>query len=184
MTNRNAHAAEQLLLVTSIGTDRPGIVEELTAWFLEHGGNVQESRMTRLGNQFAALVLVNGSRGFAEALERTRESFSERTGQHVLLQRLEATAAPTQPPCLRYRLEAAALDHPGIVHRLAAVLRRFAISIADVVTHVDAAPFTGAPVFRVLMEVDIPGGTDIARLRAELSSAAAADGIDVTLAPA
>lgn len=171
------------VLVTSFGADRPGIVDDLAAWFLEHGGNIEESRMARLGSDFASLVLVSGPPELAERLEATRERFEAAANLRVVL-KVVREPAPAAQPMRRYRLEATALDHPGIVQRLAHVLRRHGASIAEATTHLEQAPFTSAPVFRVAMEVDVPAQAPLGPLRAELAEAAEKDGIDIELRPA
>lgn len=179
MSNKN----QDHVLVTCFGADRPGIVEELTRWFFEQGGNVEESRMARLGSEFAVLALVSGANGLTEKLAATREAFERETGLNVVLKSVSAVSFQSALPVLRYRLEATALDHPGIVNRIAHVLRTHSASIVEAATHLEQAPFTSAPIFRVTMEVDIPASVSIAKLRTELATAAEADGIDVLLLP-
>ncbi|MCX7625662.1 MAG: hypothetical protein N2Z21_05560 [Candidatus Sumerlaeaceae bacterium] len=183
MENPLSVREKRCVLVTSFGSDRPGIVDDLAAWFLEHGGNIEESRMARLGSDFAALVLVSGPADLFAQLSSTRESFEKRANLSVVL-KPAAPLAPTADPVLRYRLEAMALDHPGIVQRIAHVLRSYGVSIAEAVTHLEQAPFTSAPVFRVAMEIDVPASAPTARLRSDLQKAAEADGVDVVLRPA
>ena len=47
------------LVLTVIGPDRPGIVEQLSDQVLAVGGNWEESRMTRLAGKFAGLLRVS-----------------------------------------------------------------------------------------------------------------------------
>ena len=47
------------LIISAIGSDRPGIVSEISGIITTHGGNVEESRMSRLGSDFAIIMLVN-----------------------------------------------------------------------------------------------------------------------------
>src|SRR5215831_9654823 len=49
---------EQRLVMTVIGTDRPGLVDKVAAVVAEHEGNWLESRMSRLGGQFAGILRV------------------------------------------------------------------------------------------------------------------------------
>ena len=51
----------QLIVLSLLGSDRPGIVDEMTKVILECGGNIDESRMTALGKEFAMLLLVSGN---------------------------------------------------------------------------------------------------------------------------
>src|SRR5215207_10114405 len=46
------------LVMTVIGTDRPGLVQIIAARVADHGGNWLESRMCRLGGQFAGILQV------------------------------------------------------------------------------------------------------------------------------
>ena len=47
-------------IVTAIGADRPGLVEELSRFIFDRGGNIEDSRMVNLRGQFAMMVLVAG----------------------------------------------------------------------------------------------------------------------------
>ncbi len=47
------------VVFTLTGSDRVGIVEEVTGVLLGLGGNVETSRMARLGGEFAMLVLLS-----------------------------------------------------------------------------------------------------------------------------
>src|SRR5580765_5586294 len=49
---------ERRLVMTVIGADRPGLVDEVAAVVAEHEGNWLESRMSRLGGQFAGILRV------------------------------------------------------------------------------------------------------------------------------
>ncbi|MDZ7770885.1 MAG: ACT domain-containing protein [Woeseiaceae bacterium] len=51
----------QLIVLSAIGTDRPGVVNDLSKVILDCGGNIEESRMTALGTEFAMLLLVSGN---------------------------------------------------------------------------------------------------------------------------
>ncbi len=44
---------QRMLVMTVIGQDRPGLVDSVAELVAAHGGNWLESRMSRLGGQFA-----------------------------------------------------------------------------------------------------------------------------------
>mgnify|MGYP003446493178 FL=1 len=48
------------LVISALGKDRPGIVNLLAQAILEAGCNIQDSRMTVLGGEFALMLLVSG----------------------------------------------------------------------------------------------------------------------------
>src|SRR5687767_1257520 len=57
---RTAHVSRMLatLVMTVIGADRPGLVQMVASRVADHGGNWLESRMCRLGGQFAGILRV------------------------------------------------------------------------------------------------------------------------------
>ena len=56
---------KQHLAVSAIGSDRTGMVHDLTRVISDCGGSISESRMASLGNEFAMLVLVSRQLAFA-----------------------------------------------------------------------------------------------------------------------
>lgn len=49
---------EQLLAISALGHDRPGIVTDLSRGILDNDGNIIDSRMSVLGGEFAVILLV------------------------------------------------------------------------------------------------------------------------------
>ena len=45
-------------ILTALGTDRPGLVDEVSQFIFEHGGNIEDSRMVNLRGQFAIMLLL------------------------------------------------------------------------------------------------------------------------------
>lgn len=175
---------QQHVVVTGAGTDRPGIVEDLSGWILEQGGNIEDSRMTLLGGEFAAMILVSGPAGLADRLEATREAFARGHGLTVFTKPVAPSPPPPAVPVMRYALRAAALDHPGIVHAIAHALRSHGANIVSLVTSTTPAPFTGAEVFHIDMQVDVPAGPLVMRLREELARLGECENIDILLTAA
>ena len=56
------------LVLTASGRDRVGIVEEITALILRFEGNIESSRMVRLGGDFAMLMFVSAPEERIEGL--------------------------------------------------------------------------------------------------------------------
>src|SRR5687768_16438432 len=65
--------ADAQLVMTLIGEDRPGLVEQLASLVVTHGGNWLESRMSHLGGHFAGILRIsipaNEQTGLVTALE-------------------------------------------------------------------------------------------------------------------
>ena len=48
-------------MISALGSDRTGLVYDLTRVVLDCSGNIVDSRMTALGSEFAMLLLVSGN---------------------------------------------------------------------------------------------------------------------------
>ena len=151
------------LVISALGDDRPGIVDELTSIIYSHNLNVEDSRMTVLGGEFAVLLLVSGETDAIEKLEAQVDSIEEKLRMRLLL---KATAEPaTTANTIPYAVEVAALDNPGIVHKLSGFFSNRNINIVDLHTERYSAPHTGSPMFALHMTIGIAADTNIAQLR-------------------
>jgi len=75
------------------------------------------------------------------------------------------------------------LDTPGIVHAVTAVLRSHGVNIEDLETDTGAAPWTGAPMFRMKAHLVAGPGVSIPRLREELAKLQERHDLDISLKP-
>jgi len=168
-------------VLTASGSDRVGIVDDLSAALLKIHCNIEESRMSVLGGEFALLVLVSGELESLQNLIGDLSMLGERIG-------LELSGRLTRPhvanPSGRpYSIECVSLDTPGIVHSVTGLLRRRGVNIDELETQTTGAPFTGAPMFRMRITAIVPSEVPLGRLRAELSEIAAAQDLDITVRP-
>ncbi len=168
------------LIVTAVGTDRPGIVDRLSGVILDEGCNLEDSRMAILGGHFALIVLVTGD---AEALGRLPSALSRLEdelglGLQLRSTRLEPAKGEARAGLL-YRITAVAMDHPGIVHRISHLLADRGINVAALDTRVTHAPTTGTPVFSLTIDAQVPPGVSLARLRSVLARLADDEDLDL-----
>ena len=156
------------ILITTIGTDRPGLVQDISAWVLENDGNIEDSQMALLGGEFATLILISGDDGLESRITNSLEAFQSKNNLTVFTK--SVSPAPPQPeqPVLRYRLSATGLDHSGFVHEISKLLGSLKVNIVLAKTHMTPAPFTGTPVFHFNMDIDIPSTLNISSLRDQL----------------
>jgi glycine cleavage system transcriptional repressor len=167
-------------VLTAIGEDRPGLVDEVSEFVFARGGNVEDSRMANLHGQFAIVMLISGGQDAIDRITADLEVLNEATAIHARL--TPADAEPAATPRLPYRLTGRALDQPGLVHQVARVLRGLEVNIETMDTTLEAAPVTGAPLFAMDLVVAVPGDTSVQRLRDELARVCDALNIDWHLA--
>jgi glycine cleavage system transcriptional repressor len=155
----------QLIVLSAIGTDRTGVVQDIAKVVLACGGNIEESRMTTLGAEFATLMLVSGNWHTLDKLERGLEKLGKDDNLTVTIRKTDAR--PTKDDRMPYAVDVVSLDTPGIVFSLASFFASRDIEIADVATRRYAAAHTGAPMFAVQLAVNIPSAVNLAQLRDE-----------------
>ena len=171
----------QLIVLSAIGTDRTGVVQDITKVVLACGGNIEESRMTTLGAEFATLMLVSGNWHTLDKLERGLEKLGKDDNLTVTIRKTDAR--PTKDDRMPYAVDVVSLDTPGIVFSLASFFASRDIEIADVATRRYAAAHTGAPMFAVQMAVNIPSAVNLAQLRDEFLELCDRLNLDAILEP-
>ncbi len=154
-------------VLSAIGGDRPGLVDEVTRFVLSCGGNVEDSRMVNLHGQFAIVMLVAGGAEVRGRLQDGLEGLQSRSGVHAELRAADlppAAAALAMP----YRLNTWAMDHPGIMQSVAHLLGDLGVNIESVDSALRPAPYTNAPLFEMELIVSVPAATPVAALREAL----------------
>ena len=172
---------KQHLAVSAIGSDRTGMVHELTRIVADCGGNISESRMASLGSEFAMLLLVSGNWHALAKLETELKRLAETGELSVHLRRTELRTTRTE--MVPYSIDVVCLDQAGIVSGLAGFLASRDIDIAEVSTRSYPAAHTGAPMFSVQMVVNIPSRIHIAHLREEFMEFCDSLNLDAILEP-
>jgi glycine cleavage system transcriptional repressor len=107
----------QLIVISAIGNDRAGVVQDLTKVILSCGGNIEESRMTTLGSEFAMLLLVSGNWHTLSRLEKDLDKLCE--DGHLQVSIKKTGAKPVEEDRMPYAVDVVALDQQGIVFNLA-----------------------------------------------------------------
>jgi len=146
---------QENIVLTLTGKDRIGIVEEVTKLLLDLGGNVETSRMARLGGEFAILMLVSLP---ADRLGRLEQDVKRLTagGYKVTTSQTEGTYAEAHPGWLPFQIEVHGADHEGIIHEIAHYLSQRGISIESMDTGATQAPVSGSPLFTMTALVVVP----------------------------
>lgn len=167
-------------VLTAIGADRVGIVDDLSGLVAARSCNIEESRMAVLGGEFAVIMLVSGPPGALERLSGDLAAAGARLGLHV---EMKSTREPSPGAGRPYVLETVSLDTPGIVHTVTAVLRKHDVNIESLETDTAPAPWTGAPMFRMRAHVVAGLSVDVAKLKDELGRLEAGQDLDIKLRP-
>ena len=167
-------------ILTAIGADRPGLVDEVSEFIFARGGNIEDSRMVNLRGQFAMMVLVGAPEQTILRLKSEIWQLQQQSKLQIELRPAsEATTASAQ--AIPYRLTATAIDQPGLVHRISHLLRGATVNIESLETHLKPAPITGTPMFEMELIVSVPRSTSIAKLKEEVGGMCGELNIDFEL---
>ncbi len=165
------------LVMTVIGPDRTGLVESIARVVAEHGGNWLESRMSRLGGEFAGILRIElpheKRQPLLDALQKLQGA-----GLTVVV-RPDDTKAPVAAG-RQTKLEVVGHDRPGIVREITHALARAGVNVEEFSSEVVSAPMSGETLFKAAAHLRLPERCDLATLKAELEKIAADLLVDVS----
>ena len=169
---------KRFMILFSVGKDRPGIVHDVSTFLFEHGANIEDSRMAALGGRFSIMTLFSCS---PEQFETIQGALSHlvNLGFEVSLHEAEDPTTNPKEAALPLKFEVTAMDHPGIVRKVVHILHQHSVNIQSLNTQVNRAPLSGAPLFDLNLEADVPAGRSIAQLKEELLDLAAKENLDL-----
>lgn len=166
------------LVVTAIGHDKRGTVEKITDVAIAHQANIEESKMARLGGEFAVIMLLSL---LDESVDDILTGFD-----NLKAQGLTVTTRITDFSRLQkfkgyvpYEISVIGADHEGIVNRVARYLASEQINIEEMDTTVANAPNTGTPLFSMSARVQSPPDLSLSKLRKKLAKVG--DELDVDI---
>src|SRR5207247_576046 len=162
-----------------VGRDRPGIVAAMSEVLLRHSANIEDSQMSILRGHFAMMlvVAVPEDADAAAVREELSKAGSALDLEAVAFSPLEEVD-PASEPEPSHIVTVYGVDHPGIVHAVAAALAEREIDITDLTTRVVGEDVE--PIYALMMEVAVPAGEDVESL---LASVAADQNVDATVRP-
>lgn len=169
--------------MSAIGRDRPGIVADLAELIYECDCNLEDSRMTILGSEFAVLLLLSGH---GDDLERRLAAGCKRLEWEkrltVFFRPLDEPRPDVQePPVTPLECVVTGVDKAGIVARVARTISEQGANIADLASELRPEPNTGTPMYTMRVRIVVPPGRDPRALREALERVAADLRVDLSV---
>jgi glycine cleavage system regulatory protein len=167
------------LVMTIIGPDRTGLVESVARAVADHGGNWLESRMCRLGGDFAGILRIE--------VPADKKSPLLAALQNLQLNKLQIVVRADEPVSLpatgrQTQLEIVGSDRPGIVREITSALARAKVNVEEFSSEVVSAPMSGETLFKAAARLQLPERCDVAALKKDLEKIAADLLVDVSFA--
>lgn len=163
--------------MTVIGPDRPGLVESVASIVAGHGGNWLESRMSRLGGQFAGILRIE------LPVEKEQEMVDALKGLEtrrltVVIHKDRSAAEVTPVPLSS--LEIVGHDRPGIVREISRVLAANEVNVEELSSELASAAMSGETLFKAQAKLRIPATCNVADLRKALEKIASDLIVDIS----
>jgi glycine cleavage system regulatory protein len=163
------------LILSVIGSDRPGLTQALASAVLSAGGNWLESHLSRLGGLYVGSVLVE-----ADDAERLRAAVAavDAVGLEV---RIAPTVedAGTEGDTIGFSVVGG--DRPGIVHQVTGVLSSLGANIEAFDTRLSVEPHSGAPLFHLDARLRLPRPLTADMVQTALEAISAEIMVDVSV---
>mgnify|MGYP000253514566 CR=1 FL=1 len=164
-------------VIRAIGSDRIGVVDDITSVVEEASCNIEESKMSVLGGEFAVMMLVEGDPKAIEKL--ASHDFSKGPLNDFSVDVVVTEEGSSRRTGVPYMIETVSLDSPGIVHAVTSLLSQEKINIEELETDAESAPFTGSPMFNMRIRITLEGPKRAAELQEILQQLAYDRDLDI-----
>lgn len=140
------------LVLTLIGQDKAGLVEQLATLIAEYHGNWTASNLSHLAGYFAGILQVEVAEQHVAALTAALQQMQDLDirVQHGVDSRVN------QQKLLRFVITGN--DRPGIVRELSSVIKHKGTNIIHFESSKQSAPNWGVPLFNAIATVELPEG--------------------------
>ena len=151
----------QSVILTVVGSDRPGLTKALADAVYKVGGNWLESHLSRLGGQYVGSVLVELPADSLGDLEAAANAI-DANGLSVSIS--PSLAADDRSGDV-LAIEIVGQDRPGIVREVTTVLAGLHVNIEGFSSEIEGSAWSGSPLFRGRANLLLPPDVSIDRLR-------------------
>jgi glycine cleavage system transcriptional repressor len=175
------------LALSAIGRDHPGIVATVTQVLLDKDVNIEDSQMTILRGRFTMMLIVSApdemdSESLRGALE---DAADELNLDAVSVDEVDEPplGRPSEPS---HTVTVYGVDHPGIVHAVAAALAGAEVNITDLNTRlVSEDPGDNGDgaddLYAMMLEVVLPPGLSAGALETLLEATRREQGVEISI---
>lgn len=166
------------LIINAVGTDRLGIVHDMTKEVIDAGGNVGASQAARLGKYFSLMMLVEVPASAVEPLEESLRTMKDLSASVCVAKddddsdKVAETDSSGNTIGYQGALSLEGADHPGIVNKVTKILSSNGLNIDSLETTDELAPGGGTVLFRMIgithAYEPLSAGFDVEKIKQEL----------------
>ena len=164
------------LIISANGLDEKGIVSKISSIIGKHNANIETSKMIRLENEFAMLILINIQNEKIKMLTKSLNQINELSVNLIETQTNENILYEN-----KFHLYINGADNEGIVYAFSKFLSEIDINIDEVNTKIKNAPMSATPLFMMDLIIGSKSKINEKDLNEKLNGIGEKLGVEVTI---
>jgi len=169
------------LVFSLLGPDRTGLVDRVAQSLSKHRANLEDSRMSVLGGEFAMMFLCSVDAAQLDGLQKEMAAVAQELD--LLINSKPTTLRKSHIGMLPLQVAVRGADHEGIVHELVHHLVEQGASVDNLESQLVNAPYSGVPLFEMQMRISAPASLSLSALRRKLQAVGDELNVDVEIEP-
>jgi glycine cleavage system regulatory protein len=174
-------ATPAFIVMTVLGADSPGIVHRVASILRAHEGSWLESRMARLGGQFAGIVEARLPELQLTALKEAMAKLADEGLRVIVEESQTGQHFEAEQPSKHLQIELLCPDRPGILRDLTALLAERKVNVEELSSRIVAAQFSGEPLFKARLRLSLGEAIEPENLRAAIEELATGLMLDISI---
>ena len=171
-------------IVNAYGPDRPGLVSALAKALIDAKGNIETTRMARLGDECNITMLVSFTEQTKEEAEAFERAAGEIPGLRGTVRRTRTRHRRDEEEVDRSRWRRIFLqgpDFPGLVYQMTNYLASEGINVETLNTDTQPAPFGDEDLFTIDAVIEIGPDTSLVRFKKSIERLEKKLGVDIVV---
>lgn len=139
------------IILTVVGPDKSGIVSNISEIVKNCSGNIDKSRMVRLGDFFTIMVLVSIDENYLKQLEN---ELNKDSNYKITIHESNNNLKESDENIHIIHLNG--IDNEGLVYEVTNELAKLSINIEELETNITNAPMSGLTLFSLIAKISHP----------------------------
>ena len=149
------------IIITAIGSDKPGLVDKISSIINQNEGNIENSKMIKVCNQFAMIIDFS----CLHNIDIIKTDLKKIKDLEVTYKSIDSSDT-SKKYYKKYVIKG--VDDQGIVNKVSKFFSSHNINIIEIDTFLESAPITGAPLFNMKITISHNQSNDIPNIESEL----------------
>ncbi len=169
-------------IMTAFGKDRTGIVADVTRLLYENDCNLEDTTMSMLADEFTLSLLFSSQQPeIVELLTRECRRLELDKGISAFVRPLQPLQKKDNQNYKTCTLHIEGLDQAGIVYKTSQFLADHRLSIIHLDSATGASPQSGATIYTMTIDIQVPEDLPFDQLEEDLSTVADELHVDIAL---